>query len=59
MSELGLADAANYRKPILNAAGTHPVAPGEERITIPVEGVAYEVVVTRPAPLPLLVPASR
>lgn len=41
-------DAENYRKPILKAAGTQPVAPGQERITIPVDGVAYEVVVTKP-----------
>lgn len=41
-------DTANYRKPILKAAGTQRVGEGEERITIPVDGVAYEVVVTRP-----------
>jgi hypothetical protein len=52
-----LDDAVNYRKPILNAAGTQRVRQGEERITIPVEGVAYEVVITKPAPMGLLVPA--
>lgn len=39
---------ANYRKPVLKAAGTQRVDKGEERITIPVDGVAYEVVVTKP-----------
>ena len=41
-------DAAGLRKPILRAAGTQAVGKGEERITIPVDGVAYEVVVTKP-----------
>ena len=41
-------DAASLRKPILRAAGTQAVGKGEERITIPVDGVAYEVVVTKP-----------
>ena len=43
-----VADAAHYRKPVLKAAGTQRVGEGEERITIPVDGVAYEVVVTKP-----------
>jgi len=41
-------DAVNYRKPILNAAGTRTVGPGEQRITIPVDGVVYEVITTKP-----------
>lgn len=52
-------DAANYRKPILKAAGSDPVGPGQERITIPVDGVAYEVVVTKPHPLGSLIPVDR
>ena len=51
-------DAANYRKPLLKAAGSEPVKPGQERITIPVDGVAYEVVVTRPNPLGMLIPVD-
>jgi len=51
-------DTANYRKPILKAAGTQRVAPGQERITIPVDGVAYEVVVAKPHPMGLLIPVE-
>src|SRR6185312_8545300 len=41
-------DARNYRKPLLTAAGTHVVGHHEQRITIPVDGVDYEIVVLKP-----------
>ena len=51
-------DSAYYRKPILNAAGTHPVGPDEQRITIPVDGVLYEVVTAKPG-MGRLLPVDR
>jgi hypothetical protein len=51
-------DPANLRKPILNAAGTQSVGPDQQRITIPVDGVLYEVVTPKPG-MGQLVPAGR
>jgi hypothetical protein len=52
------ADPADLRKPILNAAGTQSVGPEQQRITIPVDGVLYEVVTPKPG-MGQLVPAGR
>jgi hypothetical protein len=52
-------NAASYRKPILHAAGTQRVGPGEQRVTLPVDGVVYEVVTVKPDPLGRLIPVAR
>ena len=45
---LRAADSGSYRKPFLRALTPQPVPKGEERITIPVDGVLYEIVIPKP-----------